>query len=82
MANVDALLMEQHPPHDFSRPPRSILHHKYWKASEYKNWLLYYSLPLMSGVLPPLYLHHFALLVCSMHILLQESIKEVEISSE
>lgn len=79
MASIDALLMQQHPPHDFSRPPRSILHHKYWKASEYRNWLLYYSLPLLSGVLPPLHLHHFALLVCSMHMLLQECVKEVEI---
>lgn len=82
MANVDLLLLQQRPPHEFSRPPRSILkHRKYWKASEYRNWLLYYSLPLLSDVLPPLHLHHFALLVCSMHILLQEGLKEVQIQA-
>ncbi len=30
-----------------------------------------YSLPLLLTFLPPLYIHHFALLVCSVHMLLQ-----------
>lgn len=82
MANVDRLLLQQHPPHEFSRPPRSILKHRnYWKASEFRNWLLYYSLPLLSDVLPPLYFHHYALLVCSMHILLQVKLTEVQIQA-
>ncbi len=39
-------------------------------GKEYRNWLLYYSLPLLVPHLPllvphlpPLYLHHYALLV-------------------
>lgn len=80
MRQVDIALLMQHPPHDFSRPPRSIIkHRKYWKASEFRNWLLYYSLPLLSDVLPPLFVHHHALLVCSIHILLQDKLKEVQI---
>ena len=58
----------------FSRSSRSITSHMHWKASELRNWLLFYSLPLLHGFLPPLYLHHFALLVCAMHILLQGKI--------
>lgn len=72
--------MKQQPPHDFSRPPRSIKkHRKYWKASEFRTWLLYYSLPLLLDVLPALYIHHHALLVCAMHILLQDKLQEVQI---
>ena len=68
------LLPKQRPPSEFSRPPRSIQGDlSYWKASELRNWLLFYSLPLLLGCLPPLYLHHYALLVCALHVLLKES---------
>ena len=76
--SVDNLFMKQRPPHEFSRPPRSIKSHlSYWKASEFRSWLLFYSLPFLLNVLPPLYLHHFALLVCFIHILLQKQITQV-----
>ena len=79
---VDKYLLEQRPPHDFSCIPRSIeKHQKFWKASEFRNWLLYYSLPLLINVLPPLYLHHFSLLVCAMHILLQSQLSEIQIQA-
>lgn len=79
---VDCDLLQQCPPHDFSRVPRSIeKHRKYWKASEYRNFLLYYSLPILISVMPPLYLHHFALLVCSVHILLQSELSEDQIQA-
>lgn len=80
--NIDKHLLEQHPPHDFSRIPRCIKKHRsYWKASEFRNWLLYYSLPLLMNVLPPLYLHHFSLLVCAMHILLQSQLSDVQVQA-
>ena len=61
--------------HEFSCCPKSIANHlKFWKASEFKNWLLFYSLPILLDYLPSLYVHHYALHVCAMHILLQESI--------
>lgn len=72
---IDNALLSQHPPHEFSQRPRAIsTHMKYWKASELRSWLLYYSLPLLQNYLPPLYLHHYSLQVCAMHILLQDSI--------
>ena len=79
---IDKNLLKQRPPHEFSRIPRSIeKHRKYWKASELRNWLLYYSLPLLLTVLPPLYVHHFSLLVCAMHILLQSNLSTVQIQA-
>ena len=81
ISEIDAVLLKQRPPHEISRRPRSILHTNYWKASELKNWLLFYSLPLLQGCLPPLYLHHFALFVCAVHILLQEKISLDQINA-
>ena len=49
-------------------------------ASEYRAWILYYSLPVLKGYLPPVYHTHLALLVCSMHILLGECITTEAIS--
>lgn len=79
---VDSCLLRQSPPHDFSRSPRSVSKHRhYWKASEYRNFLLYYSLPILSSVLPPLYFHHYSLLVCAMHILLQSKLARAQIKA-
>ena len=82
VAEIDTELLKQHPPSEFSRPPRSIKKHfKYWKASELRNWLLYYSLPLLLTYLPSLYWHHYALLVCAMHIMLSQSITHAQIDA-
>jgi len=72
---VDISLLHQTPLHDFSRAPRSIdKHRKYWKASEQRNFLLYYSLPILASILPLFYFHHYSLLVSAIHILLQEKV--------
>ena len=56
---IDSHLIAQCPPHELSRAPRSIRkNRKFWKAAEFRSWLLYYSLPLLLGHLPALYLHH------------------------
>ena len=82
ITQIDTQLLKQKPPQEASRPPRSIKKHmKYWKASELRNWLLYYSLPLLLNVLPPLYWHHYALLVCAMHILLGDRINIPQIDA-
>ena len=50
---IDRELLKQRPPQEFSRPPCSIKKHfKYWKASELRNWLFFYSLPLLLDILP------------------------------
>ena len=78
--NIDATLLKQRPPSEFTRRPRSIKSHlKYWKASELRNWLLYYSLPLLVDHLPSLYWHHYALLVSAVHILLGDNIAQSSI---
>lgn len=79
---LDKVLLKQQPPTEFSRAPRSIKKHlKYWKASELRNWLLFYSLPLLLNKLPSLFFHHYALLVCALHILLADSIQPSQIDA-
>ena len=79
---TDKVLLKQTPLSEFSRPPRSMKKHlQYWKASELCSWLLYYSLPLLINFVPPLYWHHFALLVCAMHILLKDSISTSQVDA-
>lgn len=79
--SIDYLLMAQTPPEEFSRSPRSICSHRnYWKATELKQWLLYYSLPILKTKLSPLYWHHYSLLVCAMHILLRDQITNNQLS--
>ena len=56
-------------------------HLKYWKASELRNWLLYYFLPLLLQYQPSLYWHHYALLACSIHILLGDRITRAQIET-
>ena len=82
LKSIDALLFKQCSPHEFNRPPRSIIKElRYWKASEYCMWLLYYALPLLSDFLPPLFLHHISLLVTAIHLLLKVDITDAQISS-
>ena len=82
LATIDKELVSQRPPSEFSRAPRSIKKHlKYWKASELRTWVLYYSLPLLLTKLPPLYWHHYALLVCALHILLGSKIEQHQLDA-
>jgi len=82
ICQIDNLLLKQRPPSEFSRPARSIRRHvQYWKATELRSWLLFYSLPLLLDFLPSLYFHHFALLVCALHILLQDCLSTTQINA-
>lgn len=53
----------------------------YWKASEYRAWLIFYSLPILVKFLPPDYSNHFALLITAMHILLGSNIVAEDIDA-
>ena len=72
---ADYKLLQIKPLLTITRTPRSIEQHRsYWKASEYCNWLLFYSLPVMFCILPMEYLAHHMLLVEAIHTLLKSSI--------
>uniref|UniRef100_A0A224YMA5 Cr1-8 nvi n=1 Tax=Rhipicephalus zambeziensis TaxID=60191 RepID=A0A224YMA5_9ACAR len=74
LAEIDDRLLSQRPPLCFNRVPRSLKLRKYWKASEWEAWLLYYSLPCLKGTLAPVFLEHFALLVSAVYTLLKSHV--------
>lgn len=43
---------------------------------ELRSWLLYYSVPVMTGIMASSYLTHYALLVAAIHILGGEQVSE------
>lgn len=49
-------------------------------GSELQAWLLYYSLPVLHGILPSPYLAHLSLLVAAVHILMSARIHRSDLS--
>ncbi|XP_049268585.1 uncharacterized protein LOC125757225 [Rhipicephalus sanguineus] len=83
LAEIDGRLLSQRPPLCFNRVPRSLKLRKYWKASEWEAWLLYYSLPCLKGILEAVFFEHFALLVSAVYTLLKSRVTadDVDIST-
>lgn len=69
-AIMDRHLLSIKPPGIVARVPRSPTEHKFWKAHEWQHWLLYYSMPVLKGILPQKYHSHWALLIEGISILL------------
>ena len=67
---INEYLCNIKPPDNFRIHARSLFERAYWKASEYRAWLLYYSLPILIKILPGDYVHHYALLRFTHHLLL------------
>ncbi|XP_071509828.1 uncharacterized protein [Diadema antillarum] len=77
---INERLKSIQPPGIVARPPRPISERKFWKASEWHNWLLFYSVPCLLGILPTCYLNHLIVLVEASFLLLQKSISIEDIN--
>lgn len=70
---IDAVLLSIKPPSEITKTPQTIYNYKLWKGHEWKNFLLYYSLPCLKAInFPPQYLKHWFLLVYSMFCFLSD----------
>ncbi|XP_042149325.1 uncharacterized protein LOC121837672 [Ixodes scapularis] len=69
---INARLKNITPPYEFSRLPRSLCQRKFWKATEWRAWLLYYSPFVLNGVLPKPYLKNWCRFSAIMHALLAD----------
>lgn len=78
-AKVDEKLPKIKPPHTLSRVPRSLSTNKFWKAHEWYSWMFYYSCIVLRGILPNVYLRHWAFLVQSVNVLTRDSICKSEV---
>ena len=79
LKEIDAFLDNIKVPHKAMRLTRSISDKAYWKAKEWENWTLYFSLPILELYLDKKLLLHWALFVEASHISLQTSITRVEL---
>ncbi|XP_056009246.1 uncharacterized protein LOC130046297 isoform X1 [Ostrea edulis] len=78
---VDFRLKNLKPTLDISRLPRSIENDlKYWKASEYRSFLLYFGAPVLFGILDKNRFNHYLQLVNGIHILLKYGSTKDEVS--
>ncbi|CAD6211835.1 GSCOCG00003856001-RA-CDS [Cotesia congregata] len=64
-----------------TRSPRNLTERKMWKATEWRSWILFYSLICLKDILPQKYLEHLALLVEAMYILLSDRINSDELDT-
>lgn len=78
---IDQRLLSIKTPTRISRQPRSIHLYKMWKASEWRNWLLYYALPCLDEILDQPYFNHLAMLCQAVFILNSASITEVKLNT-
>lgn len=76
---INSCLLKIQVPNQLSRLTRSLIDRHHWKAKEWENWLLYYSVPLLSFVINNEFLQHWFLLVNSLHGLLKTSISIEEL---
>ncbi|XP_075162231.1 uncharacterized protein LOC142234909 [Haematobia irritans] len=72
---IDTRLNKIKPLQSFSRMPRSISLYQSYKATEMYYWILFYSIPVLSGILPQDYYQNLILLVVSLNNLLQRHIE-------
>ncbi|KAL1446704.1 hypothetical protein MTO96_028757 [Rhipicephalus appendiculatus] len=76
---INKRLLSIRPPHHFTRLPRTLQERCYWKAHEWRNWLLFYCLPCCRPVLPPRYFRHFALLSEAIFVLILQELSSEQI---
>lgn len=74
MKKLNSLLLQIQVPNQLSRLTRSLAERHQWKAKEWENWLLYYSVPLLENVVDEKVLQHWLLLVESLYGLLKTSL--------
>lgn len=78
-SKVNDYLLKIKPTVFITRVPRSLDDIVHWKASEYRNFLLYWGVPILKCVLNNMHMLHFCTLVKSLHILSLERITEADL---
>jgi hypothetical protein len=73
---VDKLLVDIKPPDDIKCLPRGLSEKKFWKATEFRHFLLIYSPVILRQFLPRRYYAHWLLLVSAISLLLKNAITQ------
>ena len=67
-----------YPPPSFNRNP-SVIDMAKWKATDYRNWIIHYSVPCLSGLLATQVLKNWILFVDAYTVLNSDNIRETEL---
>lgn len=76
LQKLNSALNNMKPPTQIHRLTRSVDVRRKWKASEWKSFFLYYSIPCLTEILQDTYLKHFSLLVEAMGLLMKSVITQ------
>jgi len=71
---IDPILMSVCPPDEIHRLPRTMTDRAFWKASEYRNFLLVYSPIVLMNALPKKYFFHWMLFVNGVSLLCSKNV--------
>ncbi|XP_051176780.1 uncharacterized protein LOC127291625 isoform X1 [Leptopilina boulardi] len=80
--DIDTFMRNIKVTNQICRLTRLLSEKEFWKAKEWENWVLYFSLPILTTVLPSenkKYAEHWSLFVEALHLLLKDDIKIWEI---
>ena len=78
--HVDTRMEMMKPPSEITRSPHSLTERQFWKASEWRAFLLFYSPVILRNELPRPYYEHRLLLVHAMHLLIAPALTLNDIS--
>ncbi|EFN72294.1 hypothetical protein EAG_11530, partial [Camponotus floridanus] len=67
-------------PTGIARKPQDIKRRAQWKGSEWRNWLFYYNIPCLTGLISHKYINHLAMLSFGTFLLSQDEITRHEIN--
>ncbi|XP_057324143.1 uncharacterized protein LOC130666848 [Microplitis mediator] len=77
---INERLLNIKPPNEIHRVPRVLTKRKAWKATEWRSWLLFYSIPVLTNILDQERLDSYKLLVKSVHKLLSRNISDDDLT--
>lgn len=80
VALVDNFLKLISPPQIVRKMPLSLSLRNVMNAREAENWLLFYSVPILSHILPDKYVKHWKLFVGAVQLLLQDCVSEYDLN--
>ena len=75
---INKAMLSIKPTSEIPRIPRPLSLMSFWKASEFRFWMLC-SFPVLSEYLPSDYVHHLSLLVASIWVLLSDNISKSDL---
>lgn len=75
MEKLDKKLLYIKPPKETRHRTRPLSDWNYFSMRQWENFILFYSVPVLHGILPAKYLKHWMLFVQACHILLRSKIK-------